>query len=81
MSDTITVTVNNTEETIPEDFGSTPTEFAEVCLYQPGSEYNVYRVDDVPEGAHLGESERCSEPLVVDDGDEFAIIPKYTTGG
>jgi len=77
----LTVTVNNEEVTVPEDFGATPQEFAEAAGYNADREWNVYRTGDLRDGARLTDDDRCSEPMVVSDGDEFAIIPRYTTDG
>jgi len=79
-SEEITVVVNEKEETIPADFGSTPEELAMACHFDPDSKHYVYRTDSVDDGATLTEQHRCSEPLVVDDGDEFVIVPKHMIG-
>lgn len=77
----LTVTVNKREEEIPEDFGSTPREFLEAVGYGDQKEYDLFMVTDIRDGANLTEEDKCSEPLVVSDGDEFVAIPKYVTGG
>lgn len=75
---TLTVTVNKQDHEIPADFGSTPQEFAVACEYGTRREWLVYRQPD--EQRVLGPGDKCDEPMVVDDGDQFVIIPKYVGG-
>ena len=79
MSEALTVTVNKREYEIPADFGSDPQAFAEACGYNDSEEWRVYRQDDPK--MRTGPEDRCSEPMVVSDGDRFVIIPAYITGG
>jgi len=73
----LTVQESGTEATIPADFGCTPQEFAEACGYNPDKEWRVFR-DKPYKGSKIPPEHECDEPMVVDDGDEFIIIPKYT---
>lgn len=80
MTDTIKVVVNDKHYTVPDDFGCTPDEFAEECGYTV-KDWGVFRVGHLDDGATVTEDDRCTEPMVVDDGDEFLIVPRYVTGG
>ena len=80
MSDTISVTVSGQDREIPRDFGSSAGEFARACGYT-GREYDVYRVGHLDAGADVKPEDKCGEPMVVDDGDEFVVVPRYVTGG
>jgi len=80
MSSTITVVLNGEETELSDDFGATPEEFLE-DVWGNSLPHKLYRVDDLPAGADVTEEHRCSEPLVVSEGDEFLAVPKYVTGG
>lgn len=79
MTDTLSVTVNEQEHAIPADFGSTPAAFAAACGYNTNREWRVYRQADPR--MDLTADDRCDEPMAVDDGDRFVIIPRYIDGG
>lgn len=81
MTETLTITVNNKEETLPADFGATPEEFVEALNYNPDKEWRVYRKGVWERGETLVGIDECEESMVVDDGDEFMVIPRYCTGG
>ena len=80
MSESITVIVNNMEQDVPCDFGSTANEFLEAVNYPP-DEYDVYRNGVREKNGALLATAKCSEPMVVSEGDKFTVIPKYVTGG
>lgn len=80
MSDTIHVIVNEKHHNVPQDFGNTPEEFAEACGYTV-REWHVFRVGHLEDGEKATSEDRCTEPMVVDDGDEFLLLPKYVMGG
>ena len=74
----LTVHVNGLSEVISDDFGSTAEEFiGEMWDTVDPSRFELYRVPE--EGRAIAREQLCGEPLVVDDGDEFIIIPKYVT--
>lgn len=78
MSESLLVTVNNAEIAVPNDFGSTPREFLDALSgWEQAREWDIYRVDGP---AKLDEDDRCEEPMVVDEGDEFVIVPRYVGG-
>lgn len=81
MSEMLTVTVSEREETIPADFGCTPQEFAEACGYNSKKDWRVFRADIPYTGDKIPPEHECDEPMVVDDGDEFVVIPEYVGGG
>ena len=74
----ITVYVNGLAEAITDDFGSSAEEFIDKMwdTVDP-SRFELYRVSE--KGRTIAREQLCGEPLVVDDGDEFIIIPKYAT--
>lgn len=72
------VTVNGTEVGVPDDFGSTPREFLDALGgWEHELEWDVYRVGAL---AKLAEGDRCTEPMVVSEGDEFVVVPRYVGG-
>jgi len=80
MSDTLTITVNKQEVLLKDTFGSSADDLLAGIGVDP-SQHNLYRVGDLPPGADVSEEDRCGEPLVVDDGDGFVMIPKYADDG
>jgi hypothetical protein len=74
--DNITIEESGTEVTISADFGCTPQEFAEACGYNPDKEWQVFR-DKPYEGSTIPAEHECEEPMAVDEGDAFIIIPRY----
>jgi hypothetical protein len=75
MSNTLTVTVNRVEHTVPNTV-STVSAFLDAIGWQSDAkEYNLYRIDGADEVGPLGEM------LVFDDGDEFVAVPKYVDDG
>ena len=72
---TLIITVNSQKIAVPADFGSTRREFLDALAGWEGDrEWDVYRVDGP---SKLDESDRCTEPMVVSEGDEFVVVPRY----
>lgn len=74
MSDTLTVTVNRENHTVPNTI-ETVTEFFRAIGWGDGADYHLYLIDGTDEIGPLGEM------LVFDDGDEFVAIPEYLDDG
>lgn len=75
---TLIITVNSKEIGVPADFGSTPREFLDALAgWEQNREWDVYRVDGP---SKLDESDLCTEPMVVSEGDEFVVVPRYVGG-
>lgn len=75
---TLIITVNSQKIAVPADFGSTSDEFLDALSgWEQSREWDVYRVDGP---SKLDESDLCTEPMVVSEGDEFVVVPRYVGG-
>jgi hypothetical protein len=75
MSDTLTVTVNREEHTVPNTVETVSEFFEAIGWDESTGEYNLYLLDGDEEIGPLGEM------LVFDDGDEFVALPRYVDDG
>ena len=77
----LAVSVNDNEVLVPNDFGSSAEEFVAALGWDDSvREYDVYRLDGTRDGARLAPEDKCDEPMVVSEGDRFAVVPRYVGG-
>lgn len=75
----VIIQINGQDVIVPKDFGSSADELLEEIGWESegAKEWQIYRDD----GGRITSEDKCGEPMVISEGDEFVIIPKTVTGG